>query len=68
MMYTVFHLTPSKKTLADSPGYFEQRFELFSQSQREAIAAFFKDVVDYQLFDSDGGELERAKSLWPNAV
>jgi len=65
--FTVYHLTPSRKRIADAEGYFEERFGLLSPEQRGAIGSFFSDVRDYQLFPLSGeGELERAKYLWPD--
>jgi hypothetical protein len=64
---TVYHLTPTKEDIAESNGYFEERFALFSPEQRAAIGAFFADVREHQLFPFEGqGELERAKYLWPD--
>ena len=65
MMYTVFQLTPSKRSVEDTKTYFDQRFGVFSEAQRKAIGAFLKDVRDYQLYDSHEQEFERAAELWP---
>jgi hypothetical protein len=63
--FIVYHLTPTKEDIAESDGYFEERFALFSPEQRAAIGAFFADVREHQLFPFERqGELERAKYLW----
>lgn len=66
--FTVIHLTPSKGSLNASPEYFDNRFGLFDSEQRAAIAAFFADVRNFQLYAAYEGELDRAADLWPDAV
>jgi len=61
----IHHLTPTEKDLAAAPGYFEQRFAQFDESQRRAIGLFFAEVLAYQLFDGTAGELDRARQRWP---
>jgi hypothetical protein len=64
LQFVVFHLSPSAKSRAKSPGYFEQRFAVLSPEQRQAIAAFFQDLRNYQLFVGSEDEIARAMQLW----
>jgi hypothetical protein len=64
MEFTIYHLSPSPKSMTESKEYFEDRFSVFDRKQREAIADFFLDVEEYQLWVGHEGELERAKALW----
>jgi len=66
--FAVIHLTPSKGSLDASPEYFGDRFGLFDSAQKAAIAAFFAEVRDRQLYTAYEGELDRAAELWPDAV
>ena len=66
--FPVIHLTPSKGSLKASPEYFDNRFGLFDSGQKAAIAAFFADVRNSQLYTAYEGELDRAADLWPDAV
>jgi len=61
MMFTVFHLTPKN----EAQGYFEERFGLFSEAQKQAVAAFLEDVMNYQYYTPHEQEFERAMELWP---
>ena len=65
MMYTVFQLTPSKKNMEKTKGYFDERFGKFNEAQRRAIGAFLRDVRDFQLYDPHEQEFERAAEFWP---
>ena len=61
MMFTVFHLTPRN----EAQGYFEERFGLFSEAQKQAVAAFLEDVMNYQYYRPHEQEFERAMEPWP---
>lgn len=62
--FTVYHLSPSMKQMAEAKGYFEERFAVFDSAQRKSIRDFLHDVEDYQLWVGHEGEIERAKALW----
>ena len=62
--FTIYHLAPSKKALAESRPYFYERFSVFNAAQRAAIQSFFLDIDDYQLWTGYEGEVERGKALW----
>lgn len=62
--FTIYHLAPSKQSVAESPRYFYERFSLFNSEQRAAIQNFFLDIDDYQLWTGYEGEVERGKALW----
>lgn len=64
MEFTIYHLSPSPKSITESKAYFEERFSVFDRKQREAIADFLLDVKDYQLWFGHEGELERAMVFW----
>ena len=66
--YAVIHLTPSKGKINASPEYFGNRFGLFDAAQKVAIATFFAEVRDRQLYTPYEGELDRAAELWPDAA
>jgi len=68
MEQTIFHLTPSAKSFAESSGYFEERFARFNNVQRAAIAAFFHEVTEGSLWVGFEGELERAEVLWSHGA
>ena len=67
MEFTIYHLSPSQKNIAKSKVYFEERFAVFDSAQRMAIASFFLDVEEFQLWTGYEGELERAKALWSDS-
>jgi hypothetical protein len=66
--FAVIHLTPSKRSVNATPEYFSNRFGLFDSAQKAAIAAFFAEVRDHNLYVAHEGELDRAAELWPDAV
>jgi hypothetical protein len=64
--FTVFHLVPSEKSMAESPLYFRERFAVFSEDQRAAIAAFLTHVYGTKHFAEPS--IARANALWPNVA
>ena len=66
--FTVFHLVPSAKSMAETPQYFRERFAVFSEEQRAVIAAFLTHVYASKRFEGREPSVERARELWPNVA
>lgn len=64
----VYHLVPSKESVAKTPAYFRDRFAVFSEAQRSAIGAFLSHVYSSGQMIGSEPRVERARALWPNVV
>jgi hypothetical protein len=66
--YVMYHLSPTRESLAKEPEYWRSRLGIFSLQQREAVLAFFSwlqlSTVGWQ-YDP---EIAAAREIWSQAA
>lgn len=64
--FTIYSLSPTKSNINESSQYHQERLEVFSTEQRNAICNFLNEAASLEVFGSFEAELARAKEIWSN--
>lgn len=64
--FTIYQLSPTKSDINKSLEFHQERFDVFSKEQKNAICDFLIEASRLEAFDSFEANLTRAKEIWSN--